>query len=75
MAIVRKLDLQVLDRETPHTEADCTYSIISDKEGRRFLQVDTYGSQLRKIRGKKSQSIRFAPEAINQIKAIIQENF
>ena len=75
MAIVRQLTRQVLERDTNHTEVDCTYSIVSDTEGGRYLQVDTYGSNLRKIPGKKSQSIRFAPEAIEQIKAIIAENF
>ena len=75
MAVVRRLDPQVLERDTTHTEVDCTYSIVFDAEGRRYLQVDTYGSNLRKIHGKKSQSIRFAPEAVEQIKAIIAENF
>lgn len=75
MAVVRRLDPQVLERDTQHSEVDCTYSIVSDAEGRRYLQVDTYGSNLRKIPGKKSQSIRFAPEAIEQIRAIIAEHF
>jgi hypothetical protein len=75
MAVVRQLDMQVLERDSPHTEVNCTYSIISDDQGRRYLQVDTYGSNFRKIPGKKSQSIRFAPEAVEQIRAIIAQNF
>jgi len=75
MAVVRKLTPQVLDKDTRHSEVDCTYSIVSDSEGMRYLQVDTYGSNVRKIPGKKSQSIRFSSEAIEQIKTIIAENF
>jgi hypothetical protein len=35
------------------------------------LQIDTYGSARRKIVGKKSQSMRFLPEAIKQLKEIL----
>ena len=40
-----------------------------------YLQVDTYGSRQRRIPGKKSQSIRFAPEAVQQLKAILAKHF
>ncbi|EEY36912.1 hypothetical protein VII_000664 [Vibrio mimicus MB451] len=40
-------------------------------DGEKYLQVDTYGSVKRKETGKKSQSIRFSPEAIEQLKSII----
>jgi hypothetical protein len=75
MAIVRKLEHLNLDNETRHTEAECTYSITSYEQGHRFLQIDTYGSKSRKILGKKSQTIRFSPEAIEQLKTILRENF
>ena len=75
MAIVRRLDHSALQRETPHTEVECTYSIVHDEHGQTFLQIDTYGSEARQIPGKKSQSIRFAPEAIKQLKALLTEHF
>ncbi len=75
MAVVRKLEYAKVEKGSPHTEVECTYSIISDEQGHRYLQVDTYGSTSRKILGKKSQSIRFAPEAIEQLKALIQKYF
>ena len=65
MAIVRKLDPIQLDRDSKHSEVDCTYSVIEDDKGNKYLQIDTYGSKTRKIPGKKSQSIRFSPEAIS----------
>jgi hypothetical protein len=75
MAIVRELDPIKLDRDSKHSEVDCTYSIIEDEKGDKYLQIDTYGSKTRKIPGKKSQSIRFSPEAIDQLKEILKHNF
>jgi hypothetical protein len=75
MAIIRKLDPIQLDRDSKHSEVDCTYAVIEDDKGNKYLQVDTYGSKSRKIPGKKSQSIRFSPEAIDQLKEILKQNF
>ena len=75
MAIVRHLERQQLDVESKHTETECTYSIVKDSHGKTYLQIDTYGSKERKIAGKKSQSIRFAPEAIRELKAILTSEF
>lgn len=71
MAIVRKLEKLELERESAHKEVDATFSVVTDKDGHRHLQIDTYGSKERKYAGKKSQSIRFAPEAISQLKSIL----
>lgn len=74
MAIVRKLIRITLDRDSKHSEVnDCTYSIIEGEDGRKSLQIDTYGSALRKIPGKKSQSIRFSPEALQQLRQILSQ--
>ncbi len=71
MAIVNELEHLVLDRDSNHTTASCTYSIIENTDG-RFLQIDSYGSTSRQEKGKKSQSIRFSPQAIEQLKAILK---
>ena len=72
MAIIRKLEKIQLERDSKHSEVDCTYAIVEDANGDRYLQIDTYGSATRQIPGKKSQSIRFSPEAIKQLKSIIE---
>jgi len=72
MAIVRKLERITLERGTSHTEVNCTYSIIQDDNG-KSLQIDTYGSAHRKMPDKKSQSIRFSPEAIAQLRKILSD--
>lgn len=74
VAIVRRLEHQKLEKGSAHTEVECTYSIVDDNKT-RYLQIDTYGSTNRKIPGKKSQSIRFAPEAIAQLKVLLKEQF
>ncbi len=71
MAIIRKMEKIDLERDSRHTEVDSTYSIIEDQQGSKYLQIDTYGSPNRQITGKKSQSIRFSPEGIEQLKEII----
>lgn len=75
MAVVRRLEHVTMDKDAPHMEVECTYSIITDEQGGRYLQIDTYGSTERKIPGKKSQSIRFAPEAIEQLKVLLKQHF
>lgn len=72
MALIRKLEPITLERESRHSKVRCTYSIIQDDEG-RSLQIDTYGSAHRKILDKKSQSIRFSPEAIAQLREILSK--
>jgi hypothetical protein len=44
MAIVRRLEPQVLEKDT-NTEVESTYSIVHDTDGRAYLQIDTYGSK------------------------------
>jgi hypothetical protein len=75
MAIVHKLEQLTLEKDNPHRDVDCTYSIVTDDQGHRYLQIDTYGSATRKMPGKKSQSIRFAPEAIEQLKRLLKQHF
>ena len=75
MAIIRKLEPITLEVEAKHTEVNSTYTMIVDQSGEKYLQIDTYGSKKRKIPGKKSQSIRFSPEAIRQLRLIIDKEF
>ena len=53
MAIIRKLEPIQLDRDSKHSEVDCTYATVEDDKGDKYLQIDTYGSATRKIPGKR----------------------
>ncbi len=75
MAIVTKMEEVSLQGTASHTYVDSTYSIVTDDKGVRYLQIDTYGSAQRQMPGKKSQSIRFSPEAIAQLRQILKERF
>ncbi|MDR1463598.1 MAG: hypothetical protein LBI68_10815 [Azoarcus sp.] len=73
MVLIRNLEKIEPKRVLPHGEADATFSIISD-EGGKYLQVNTYGLKGRQCKGAQDQTIRFSPEALRQLKAIIEEN-
>jgi hypothetical protein len=75
MAIIRDLQPRVLEKDSRHTDAKCTYSIVTDSNGTKLLQIDTYGSKGRKFPDKASQSIRFSKEALEQLKRILWEHF
>lgn len=75
MATIRELELRILEKYTRHTDAEGTYSIIYESDGEKVLQIDTYGSKNRRIPGKVSQSIRFSPEGLKQLKRILKEHF
>jgi hypothetical protein len=66
---------RVLERDSRHTDAESSYSIVEASDGRKVLQIDTYGSEHRKFPGKVSQSIRFSPEALKQLSRILREHF
>ncbi|MDR0274791.1 MAG: hypothetical protein LBI48_05545 [Burkholderiaceae bacterium] len=74
MALIKSIDQKPLQSDAKHLEVECSYTIVTDENGSKFLQLDTYGSSRRAIPGKKSQSLRFAPEGIAALKAIIQQN-
>ena len=75
MAIVKHLEFLDLQVEAKHTDSRATYSLIKDGNGVAYLQIDTYGSTERKFQDKKSQSIRFAPTAIAELKSLIDRHF
>jgi len=74
MALVNKITHQPLERDSAHSEVECSYDVIEDRQGCRYLQLDTYGSKERQIKGKKSQSIRLSPEGIKRLKEIIKKH-
>ncbi len=73
MGLVTKLLRQPLQIRANHLEVECTYDVVTEADGKKYLQLDTYGSRKREMPGKKSQSIRLSPEAIAQLKRILEE--
>ena len=72
MALITRLERMELERDAPHRHAACTYSMVPGPKGSKLLQVDTYGSAQRKLRGKKSQSIRMSTDVIRELLEILR---
>ena len=75
MATVRHLERIQLQVEAKHTDAEATWSIVKDRDGETYLQIDTYGSNERKLVGKQSQSIRLSADAIKELRDILATHF
>ncbi len=52
-----------------------TYSVFQDDEGNTYLQIDTYGSPARALKGEKSQSIQFDYDSAGELMEIIGRVF
>jgi predicted RNase H-like nuclease len=70
--LVNRLEQADPDSCSRHKNVNCTYAVV-ETDGKKYLQIDIYGSDSRKIVEEKRQSIRLGPEAINQLKSIIDE--
>jgi hypothetical protein len=57
-----------------HGVVDCTYTIF-EEEGRRYLQLDTYGSSSRQIPNKVSQSIQLHDTSARNLKLLLERTF
>jgi hypothetical protein len=73
MALIRKLEPMTMDSNRVHEPVDCTYTTFTDETGSKYLQIDTYGSSSRKIKGKKSQSLQFNEKSLKELKGIIED--
>jgi hypothetical protein len=45
MALVTRLIRQPLQATARHSPIDCTFDVITDEQGVKYLQLDTYGSK------------------------------
>jgi hypothetical protein len=74
MALVTKMNEGFKNRHTIHKPTECSYFVVYDN-GKKYLQLETTGSEDRQITGKVSQSIQFSPEAIKQLKDLLSRQF
>ncbi len=73
MALVTKLERLSMERNKVHDPVQATYCIFQSEDGQTYLQIDTYGSEHRKFRGKKSQTIQFGTDAQKHLGRILSE--
>ena len=61
-------------RRRVHGEVDCGFATF-EVGGRRYLQLDTYGSTERAIPGKTSQSLQLDESGARRLKRLIEATF
>lgn len=74
MALVRKIAKVEKTSQRVHGPVECSYSVFSDS-GKRYLQLDTYGSSERAQPGKLSQSLQFDRTGAERLLQLIHEAF
>lgn len=73
MALINKL--KKMERNSNvHNEVEASYNLIT-ANNKRYVQINTYGSNNRKIQGIASQSIQLSEDTIIQLKKILDEEF
>jgi len=75
MALIKSIKPLAMDHNLVHGPVDATYSSFVGPDRRRYLQIDTYGSQARQIKGKKSQSLQLDEESAKEVMAILRTEF
>ena len=76
MALVKNMERISMDRNYVHQPVEsCTYTVFTDDVRGKVLQIDTYGSKSRKIKGKKSQSLQFDAASAAILKEILTSHF
>ncbi|TCP20913.1 hypothetical protein EV656_11534 [Rhodovulum adriaticum] len=75
MAFVRHIQRDDREIRSIHpTQLDCKY-IVQDKDGRKVLQLNTYGSEDRDIPGKLSQTLQFSEGSAKELYEILKREF
>jgi len=74
MALIEDFEARQIEPRRVHDGIVCGYAATA-VNGRRILQLETYGSADRKIPGKVSQSIQLDEAAARKLKRIIELSF
>jgi len=71
METIKRIDKE---RNTVHSKVDTTYTTF-EQEGKKYVQIDTYGRAGRDIPGKISQSIQLDKESAAFLVKLLVEEF
>ncbi len=77
MALLSYKQLAKIDKNkySVHRDANWTYSVFRDNCGKKYFQIDTYGSEDRKMPNKISQSLQFDEETALYLINVIKNEF
>jgi len=74
MALIRSFKESRMDRNSVHDAVEATYTTY-EQDGRKFIQVASYGRTEREIPGKKSQTIQLDEKSARQLFDILRAFF
>lgn len=74
MALIRTSERTHMDRNSVHDEIGATYTVF-ERDGRTFVQLDSYGREDRETPGRKSQTIQLDRTGAHALFLILQEAF
>lgn len=74
MALVTKFEKLDGERTQLHEEVEAKYAVF-ERDGRGFVQINTYGRPGREIPGKVSQSIQLDRQGAEALVAILRKSF
>ena len=75
MALIRSFERRTLERPHRHQPTDCAWTSFLDKDGEPILQLDTFGSDQRKLQGKASQTIQVDRHGAELLLGALREVF
>lgn len=75
MALIKDMKETSMHRNRVHDATETEYCIFTDDKGNKYLQIDTFGSPERKVKGVKSQTIQIGETAAKQLQAIFKKHF
>jgi hypothetical protein len=74
MALIREFELRPLEPARLHDTVTCGFASATIA-GQRILQLETYGTERRKVPGKVSQSIQLDEAGARELKKILERTF
>jgi hypothetical protein len=74
MALITSFGEKRMDRSSIHDDIDASYTTF-EREGRRFLQIDSYGRAEREMPGKRSRSIQLDEKSARELFDILRDFF
>jgi len=70
MALINKITKETRNARL-HNEVEATYNLLFNN-GETYIQINTFGSDERAIKGKVSQSIQLSKDIIKEINQIME---
>ncbi len=74
MARIIKIEKLERNRNSIHSEVECTYCTFSEF-GKKYIQIDTYGTEQRQVKNQPSQKIQFDKDTAIRLIEILNKEF